>query len=78
VDELESDPRKQSVISGIIGIANGISVSCVGEGVETIAQYKWLAAQGCHYVQGFLICQPVSAERLMDSLNNLNELAQAA
>jgi FOG: EAL domain len=30
--------------------------------VETVAQYEWLQANGCQYVQGFLVARPLMAE----------------
>ncbi|MNC80354.1 phage resistance protein [compost metagenome] len=34
----------------------------IAEGVETVAQYEWLQANGCEYVQGFLVARPMMAE----------------
>ncbi|MNO08599.1 Oxygen sensor protein DosP [compost metagenome] len=34
----------------------------IAEGVETVAQYQWLEANGCQYVQGFLVARPLMAE----------------
>jgi len=34
----------------------------IAEGVETVAQYEWLKANGCEYVQGFLVARPMMAE----------------
>jgi len=30
--------------------------------VETVEQYEWLRANGCEYVQGFLVAHPMVAE----------------
>lgn len=78
VDQLENDSRKQAVVSGIVAIANGMSLACVGEGVETPAQFAWLAENGCQSVQGYLICKPVSSELLLDCLDNLKTITKAA
>lgn len=54
----------EAVIRGIIGMARGIGVSVVGEGVETEDQLEFLKAHGCDEAQGFLFSQPLPAEEI--------------
>lgn len=65
-------------MKGIVAIADGMSLSCVGEGVETLEQFSWLAENGCQSVQGFFMCRPVSSELLVETMDNLKTIAKAA
>jgi len=46
----------------MIGLGRRLGIEVVAEGVEHIDQLEFLRAQGCHYVQGFLLQRPVEAE----------------
>ncbi len=64
VDGVENDLKKQSVISGILAIANGLNIPSLGEGVETQEQLDWLNQAGCSGAQGYLLSKPVAVENL--------------
>ncbi len=78
VSGIESDVSKQSVVAGIITIATGMSLYCVGEGVETIEQFNWLGARGCHSAQGFFLSKPVSSDQIPNVLKLLTHYDKAA
>ena len=42
-------------------MAHHLSLSAVGEGVETLAQAQSLSALGCDELQGYLFSPPLSA-----------------
>ncbi|HET7731587.1 MAG TPA: PAS domain-containing protein [Usitatibacter sp.] len=50
-----------AIVSAVIGLARGLGLDVVAEGVERKAQLDFLAAQGCHAAQGYLICPPLAA-----------------
>jgi len=64
VDGVELDVRKQAVVAGILVIAKGLNISCLGEGVETQEQLAWLSDAGCNAAQGYLLSKPISANQL--------------
>lgn len=64
IDGVEDDIKKQAVINGILAIANGLNIQCIGEGVETDEQLSWLESAGCNGVQGYLLSKPVGIETL--------------
>ncbi len=68
VADLVTDKRKQSVVSGIIGIADGLDVNCIAEGVEDPNQAQWLMQNNCHLAQGYLYCKPVPEKELVEFL----------
>jgi EAL domain-containing protein (putative c-di-GMP-specific phosphodiesterase class I) len=64
VMRLETDPQSQVVTSGIVGLAQGLKLVAIAEGVETQAQWRWLAQHGCDFAQGFLFSRPVPVAEL--------------
>jgi len=50
------------LVRGIIALAHRLDLDTIAEGVETEAQLAILRSEGCHYVQGYLLARPVSAE----------------
>jgi EAL domain-containing protein (putative c-di-GMP-specific phosphodiesterase class I) len=59
---LPADPDDVSLVKAIIAMANGLDLRVLAEGVEKSEQLSFLAAQGCHFAQGFLIARPMSEE----------------
>ncbi|HAA44418.1 MAG: hypothetical protein XD36_2405 [Halomonas sp. 54_146] len=55
----ESDESDQAIALAILGMAKALNIRTVGEGVETHAQLSWLNANGCDYVQGYLLSRPL-------------------
>jgi len=46
----------------IIGLAQGLGMQTVAEGVETEAQRAYLAEHGCDIMQGYLVARPLTPE----------------
>ena len=46
----------------VIGLARGLDIPVVAEGVETKEQLEFLAAEKCDQVQGYLIGRPEPIE----------------
>jgi diguanylate cyclase (GGDEF)-like protein len=59
VEGFERRPEDQAIVSAVIGLARGIGLRCVAEGVETAATFDALAALGCDAVQGFHLAEPM-------------------
>jgi EAL domain-containing protein (putative c-di-GMP-specific phosphodiesterase class I) len=45
------------VVQGICGLARGVGLTVVAEGVETEEQAGWLGRMGCEAIQGFLVAE---------------------
>jgi len=68
VGELESSRDSAALVAAILAMGQGLRLNVVAEGVETQAQMRRLADQGCRLMQGFLFSHPVSTsdfERLV-------------
>lgn len=57
VDLLDQRSHK-TILEGIIGLARGLGVKIVAEGVETEAQLNWLYDKGCRVFQGYYFARP--------------------
>jgi diguanylate cyclase (GGDEF)-like protein/PAS domain S-box-containing protein len=68
VHGLESDPRAQALVKGVIELAHQLGYKVVGEGVETVAERDALLKLGCDQVQGFLLAKPMSVADTSDYL----------
>jgi predicted signal transduction protein with EAL and GGDEF domain len=58
ITNLETNPQSQTIVRAVIGLARGLSVPVLAEGVETEKQLAFLAAEACDEVQGFLLGRP--------------------
>jgi two-component system CheB/CheR fusion protein len=63
---LEKDDR--SIATAIIEMSKALGMRVVAEGVETEAQLKVLAEQGCDIAQGFLFYRPLEADAFVEIL----------
>jgi len=58
------DPMGSSVVlASIIRLGQDLDLTITAEGVETEEQRRWLQAEGCHQLQGYLFSRPLTAEQ---------------
>ncbi|WP_122841178.1 EAL domain-containing protein [Pseudomonas viridiflava] len=62
IARLPQSSRDAALVSNVIDLCRQYGILVIAEGVETVAQYEWLQAHGCEYVQGFLVARPMVAE----------------
>ena len=60
-----------TIIKTIITMAHNLKLKVIAEGVETEDQMKFLYAQGCDEIQGFLLSRPLPAEEITEMLEKL-------
>jgi diguanylate cyclase (GGDEF)-like protein/PAS domain S-box-containing protein len=68
VKEIHDEDGHYPVILAIISIARGLGLHLVAEGVETEVQARYLQANGCTTMQGYLYHRPVALPRFIDVL----------
>lgn len=78
VREIESINDVSPIMCAIIGIAEGLGLNVVAEGVETEIQAQFLHRLGCHEMQGFLFGRPASVATLRETLAPLDRLVWTA
>ncbi|HZZ94086.1 MAG TPA: PAS domain-containing protein [Usitatibacter sp.] len=55
------DASGAAIVSAVIGLARGLGLGVVAEGVERKAQLAFLEREGCQSCQGYLLCPPLPA-----------------
>jgi diguanylate cyclase (GGDEF)-like protein/PAS domain S-box-containing protein len=55
-------PGDDSIVRGILALGHALDLSVTAEGVETEAQARFLEAEGCDSLQGYLIGRPVDCD----------------
>ena len=69
VKEIHDEHSHYPVVLAIISIARGLGLNLIAEGVETDIQARYLRANGCLTMQGYLYHRPVPLPRFMDVLS---------
>lgn len=62
VARITHSQRDQALVRSILELCRCYEVSVIAQGVETAEQSQWLMANGCEFVQGFLVAKPMTAE----------------
>ena len=58
------EPAARALVDAFLGLARGLSLRTVAEGVETAEQLARAAALGCAFAQGYHIARPMPADEL--------------
>lgn len=69
VQNVASELRDRQIVAAIIGMAKGLSLQSLAEGVETTAQLDVLTSLGCDIAQGYLLGRPGSAAEIEQVLD---------
>ncbi|MFC3606621.1 putative bifunctional diguanylate cyclase/phosphodiesterase [Stutzerimonas tarimensis] len=64
VRDLSEDEDDSSIVRAVIQLGTSLGMRVVAEGVESRDQERFLIAQGCHEVQGYLYSKPLPSEEL--------------
>ena len=63
IADLETDSGDAAITEAIIGLARGLGLKVVAEGVGTREQLEFLDTHGCHYFQGYWVSKPLPADK---------------
>jgi diguanylate cyclase (GGDEF)-like protein/PAS domain S-box-containing protein len=64
IRDLPHDKDARSMVEAIIRLATGLDMQPLAEGIETEAQWRFLAESGCSLGQGFFFSRPIPAVEL--------------
>ncbi len=68
VADISEDPDDAAIVRAIIALGHTLSLKIVAEGVTTQAQLKFLQAEGCDAIQGFLMSPAIAADAFIELL----------
>jgi len=68
VRELESNADDAAIVASIVALGRTLNLKVVAEGVETPGQQQQLRQLGCDFYQGYLLGEPVAADRLVRTM----------
>ncbi|ANL10277.1 GGDEF/EAL domain-containing protein [Rhizobium sp. N113] len=68
IKDVETNPKSQTIVRFVIGLAHGLGMRITAEGVETAGQATWLRREKCDRLQGRLLGAPMSSEAIGDFL----------
>ena len=60
VMELPGDPNSCAIAEAVVGLAHGLNLRVIAEGVETAQQADYLRGSGCEEAQGYLFSKPLA------------------
>jgi EAL domain-containing protein (putative c-di-GMP-specific phosphodiesterase class I) len=68
VSEIEHSKKGAALVAAIVGMAQGLGINVIAEGVENTAQSEYLESLGCHTMQGFLFGRPVAVNDFLGAV----------
>jgi EAL domain-containing protein (putative c-di-GMP-specific phosphodiesterase class I) len=74
IRDLDGHPHSMVIVEAVIGLARGLGMTTVAEGVETAQQLATLTKAGCTRVQGYLFSRPVPQDEVPGLLRTLSAL----
>ena len=78
VTDMLVNPAHAAIVRSIVDLGHNLSLSVVGEGVETEDTLTMLRSSGCDIAQGFLMARPMPVDQLPGWFMSRAEQAVAA
>ncbi len=69
ISNLSHNSQSATIVRAVIGLARGLEVPVIAEGVETKEQLEFLIGANCDEVQGFIIGRPLPIEHYAEFVN---------
>jgi EAL domain-containing protein (putative c-di-GMP-specific phosphodiesterase class I) len=73
VQNLGSSERDTAIVTSVLGLAAGLGLQCIAEGVEDVQVLEMLRRLGCELAQGYLWSPAVPAERFCETLAQIEQ-----
>jgi EAL domain-containing protein (putative c-di-GMP-specific phosphodiesterase class I) len=70
VRDVTTDSEDAALSTAITGMAHGLNLRVIGEGVETEEQLNFLREIGCDLVQGYYFAEPLSPPEFLEFQRN--------
>jgi diguanylate cyclase (GGDEF)-like protein/PAS domain S-box-containing protein len=66
ISSVETNAQSAAIVRAVIGLARGLDLPVVAEGVENKSQLEFLSRENCNEAQGYLIGKPQPIEHYAD------------
>lgn len=70
ISDITLDESDRELVNAIIGMAHGLGLKVVAEGVESDEQLHCLRQQRCDYAQGYLFSRPITGDGVLEWLES--------
>ena len=81
ISEIEHSKKGAALVAAIVGMAHGLGIDIVAEGVENTNQSEYLESLDCHIMQGYLFGKPVDINSFLRNIalqhENLSTVSSA-
>ncbi len=74
IERMHQNVMDHKILENIIDLVERMDMECIAEGVETKEQLEFLQGTSCQYIQGYIYSKPMSAEAVLDLINESEEL----
>jgi EAL domain-containing protein (putative c-di-GMP-specific phosphodiesterase class I) len=64
VKRLPNDAAAAAIVRTVLTLGRSLGMPILAEGIETGAQWRFLADEGCAYGQGYLLAKPVAINQV--------------
>ncbi|HTD28387.1 MAG TPA: EAL domain-containing protein, partial [Xanthomonadaceae bacterium] len=75
IRDITKSSEDATIALAIIGMAHGLDLDVIAEGVETAAQLAYLQHHGCDQIQGYFFSRPLPVAELEEILRENTRLA---
>jgi EAL domain-containing protein (putative c-di-GMP-specific phosphodiesterase class I) len=65
IRDVDTDRDAASMVSAMIALAENLGMIALAEGIETEAEWMWLADRGCAQGQGYYFSRPVAPAEIL-------------
>jgi len=77
VKRLPNDAAAAAIVRTVLALGESLGIPVLAEGIETAAQWDFLAREGCAKGQGYLFARPVSIAQLPATIEAASRLVRA-
>ncbi len=77
IDRIDQDGG-EPVTEAALWLARSMGLTTVAEGVENEHQFRWLIANGCDMIQGYLLGEPMLAHEVLELFSRLPTVIEPA
>ncbi len=65
VEEIDHNPQSRELVAALLAFGKRLGMRTIAEGVNSVEQLRFLRANGCDAVQGFLFGEPLAPDELI-------------